>query len=113
MKCVSHLDKDAIGICVNCGKALCSECKVIIKGKIYCKDCVEGLIETEKKPHSLVIVFGYILAVFFTIFGIIIGAWLWGQDHPTDKLHGKIIVVVGIICTLINIILVLTGVVTI
>lgn len=39
MKCYNHPDKDAVGVCVNCGKAVCAEDSVVIDGKLYCKDC--------------------------------------------------------------------------
>ncbi len=41
--CAYHKKVDAVGACVNCGKLVCDECKVTIKGKIYCNPCVEEL----------------------------------------------------------------------
>ena len=41
--CAYHKRVDAVGACVNCGKLVCDECKVTIKGKIYCNPCVEEL----------------------------------------------------------------------
>lgn len=49
MKCEKHLEREAIGVCANCGKAICAECRVNIEGKNYCKDCVCELFEEEKK----------------------------------------------------------------
>jgi len=39
MKCAYHPEKDAVGACVNCGRMVCSECRAMLGGKIYCKPC--------------------------------------------------------------------------
>ena len=37
MKCYNHPERDAVGVCVGCGKAaVCKECAVEVDGKIYC-----------------------------------------------------------------------------
>ncbi len=41
--CAYHKRVDAVGACVNCGKLVCDECKVTLKGKIYCNPCVEEI----------------------------------------------------------------------
>ena len=41
MNCEYHLDRPAAGTCVECGKRVCPECKVVVEGKIYCNSCVE------------------------------------------------------------------------
>jgi len=39
MRCFNHSDKEAIGICINCGTALCKECMTKSEsGKILCSD---------------------------------------------------------------------------
>ncbi|MBM3166631.1 MAG: hypothetical protein FJZ83_02650 [Chloroflexi bacterium] len=45
--CAYHKKVDAAGACVSCGKLVCEECKVTLKGKIYCNPCVEEMF-TEK-----------------------------------------------------------------
>jgi len=49
MKCEKHPEREAIGVCANCGKAICEECRVEADGKNYCKDCVGKLFEDDKK----------------------------------------------------------------
>lgn len=49
MKCEKHPEREAIGVCANCGKAICDECRVESDGKNYCKDCVGKLFENDKK----------------------------------------------------------------
>ena len=41
MECYVHPDQDAVGACVACGNFVCDVCRVSLKGKIYCKACVE------------------------------------------------------------------------
>jgi hypothetical protein len=41
MKCLVHPDREGIGICISCGRALCIDCKVAVDGKLYCKECLE------------------------------------------------------------------------
>lgn len=41
--CAYHSDREAVGACINCGKLVCDECKVILKGKIYCSPCVNDI----------------------------------------------------------------------
>ena len=42
MNCQYHTDREVIGTCVSCGKPVCSECKVIFKGNLYCNPCVDS-----------------------------------------------------------------------
>ncbi|HEY8422583.1 MAG TPA: TM2 domain-containing protein [Thermoclostridium sp.] len=54
MNCYVHAEKEAIGTCVGCGKFICKECCIEIKGKYYCKNCVNELvIERERKIEKL------------------------------------------------------------
>jgi len=39
MKCLHHPRKEATGVCIRCGKALCKDCIVFERGKIFCEDC--------------------------------------------------------------------------
>lgn len=51
MKCVNHLDKEAMGVCNHCGKSICSDCQVEIKGEVYCKECLAIKMSKEKKEE--------------------------------------------------------------
>ncbi|MCX6010420.1 MAG: hypothetical protein NTW48_10445, partial [Chloroflexi bacterium] len=42
-KCFYHKRRDVVGACVNCGRLICADCEVTLKGKIYCNPCVEVL----------------------------------------------------------------------
>lgn len=43
MKCYKHPDIDATGVCVDCGRTLCSACTTGIGGKARCTGCVEKM----------------------------------------------------------------------
>ena len=41
MHCFNHRQHHAIGLCKNCGKALCEECYVLVDGAVACKNACE------------------------------------------------------------------------
>ena len=59
MNCYYHPDRDAVGVCVACGRAVCIECKVVLGDKIYCNVCADKRIseaattapQSVKKAH--------------------------------------------------------------
>ncbi len=53
MKCFYHSDRDATKFCNNCGKPLCDECVRSVKGVIYCEDCLNLAISSQKKLKSI------------------------------------------------------------
>lgn len=74
MKCVNHLDKDAISVCNHCGKSICADCSVQINNEYTCKDCSAKVIATPSKAtHSPG------LAVFLSIFFAGLGQCYNGQ----------------------------------
>jgi hypothetical protein len=42
LKCYYHAERDAVGTCANCGKAVCPECKVMLSQKCYCNPCADA-----------------------------------------------------------------------
>ncbi len=54
MKCVHHLDRDAVAVCNHCGKSVCSDCQVQLKGETYCQDCIRLKLgqDVTKEGHS-------------------------------------------------------------
>ena len=48
MNCNKHPEKEAVGSCVYCGKMFCAECLVEVKGRMYCKDNIEKVIDDAK-----------------------------------------------------------------
>ena len=47
--CYIHQDAEAIGTCVGCGKFICEGCNIEIKGKNYCKTCLDELFDEKNK----------------------------------------------------------------
>lgn len=47
--CYIHNDQDSVGTCVGCGKFICENCNTELKGKNYCKKCVDELFDESKK----------------------------------------------------------------
>jgi hypothetical protein len=78
MKCTYHPDVDAIGICVNCGRLVCADCRTILGGKIYCQSCANEIFiskPTEKAgrpgPITAASILSYVVSGFGIIGGII------------------------------------------
>jgi len=77
MKCAYHPENDAIGVCVNCGKMVCSECRATLGGKIHCKPCAEKALATRpsvsraQAPGAVASLVCAIVGYFFL--GIILG----------------------------------------
>ncbi len=58
MNCSKHPDKEAVGVCVYCGKFFCSDCLIEVKGKMYCRDCVSKAFDEVKekdKPNNPIV----------------------------------------------------------
>jgi uncharacterized membrane protein len=53
MKCFYHPDADAVAICKNCNKGLCSECAVDVGNGIACKNNCEDKVIALNKTINL------------------------------------------------------------
>jgi len=73
MKCATHPDIDAVGVCVNCGRAVCPTCRTVVGGKTYCPACATGVSnEAKRKPTAKPIV-GGILGIIDGVLGLALG----------------------------------------
>lgn len=80
MECAQHPGVGAIGVCTNCGRAVCGDCRMELGGKLLCRTCVSlGAGITRIKPSgpptgpSGVAITAFVLSVvgfFFCITGI-------------------------------------------
>ncbi len=53
MNCINHPDKEAKGVCNLCAKTICSDCAVLLKGELYCKNCLPAKMgEAKRQEHS-------------------------------------------------------------
>ncbi len=46
MQCKYHPDREAVGVCVECGSAICPECKVEYDGRFFCNTCIEKKVSS-------------------------------------------------------------------
>lgn len=76
MKCTNHNEKEAIGVCVICGKPFCEECLTLQEGKYFCfEHTTLGKSKFKKSPTLSFLLnlfpgFGYVYLGFYK-FGII------------------------------------------
>ncbi len=117
MKCYYHPDRDPIGMCIDCGKFVCAECKVLLGGKIYCNPCTEKLIartttkNRRKATHwfarhlnwTEVIMLAAIYPIDFAI-GFIFGLAVYASDpYASDGMVNGMVLA---ICVIINVIII-------
>ena len=76
MKCSVHAEVEAVGMCVHCGKAVCSTCRNIVKGKIYCPACVSRVFDVVERKRTGKPVAGGILGIIAGVFAFIVGVIL-------------------------------------
>jgi len=76
MKCYNHENIDAVGICKNCGIAICKACCSFYSGKLVCLKCLAKIknnnTATSKKPNirQLIDNFDYYLSLSEKVIGL-------------------------------------------
>ena len=75
MKCFYHTNKDAVGMCSQCGKACCRDCIEDIGGALLCKDCITVAVkevdeerELENRRARRSITWSWVITVIFSLF---------------------------------------------
>lgn len=71
MYCYIHEKVKAVGSCVNCGKLVCKDCAVELRGKIACRECLASgqfSRSSEKDPNTAFII--ELIAGLFGFLGI-------------------------------------------
>jgi len=84
MKCSIHPEVDAVGVCVNCGKAVCSTCRNIVGGKTYCPACVTNVSEIVERKQTGKPIAGGILGIIAGVLGFFIGIILIADGATVD-----------------------------
>ena len=91
MKCPIHPDADAVGICVNCRRTVCSICCTIVGGKICCPTCVTDVFKIVQTKRTFKPVVGGVLGIITGIVGMLIGleliAFGFSLDHYGDTIN--------------------------
>ncbi len=119
--CVYHPEREAVGSCVNCGKLICDECKVVHNEKIYCNVCVDRLLkDTAIKPKAKGLNWFerhlnwtvFLVAVvapypIYFVFGLLIGLFLYSiEPYMAEETAVGIAVTIGLIVDLVVLFLV-------
>ena len=84
MKCATHPNVDAVGVCVNCGRAVCPTCRTVVGGKTYCPACATGVFNEAKRKPTGKPVAGGILGIIAGVLGLILGVILIAGGSATD-----------------------------
>ncbi len=45
MKCANHARIEAVAVCAGCGKDLCAECAIALRGGAWCRECLDSLTD--------------------------------------------------------------------
>ena len=53
MKSYKDHTKDAVGVCMACGRAVAAEDAVTVDGKLYCKECADKQVKSEESEKKL------------------------------------------------------------
>lgn len=84
MKCFIHPEAEAVGVCVHCGRAVCSSCSTIVAGKMLCDKCAaNGSAVTLRKQTGKPIA-GGILGIIAGIIVFFIGGILIADGATVD-----------------------------
>jgi FtsH-binding integral membrane protein len=84
MKCATHPDIDAVGVCVNCGRAVCPACRTVVGGKTYCPACATGISSYARGNTTSKPVAGGILGIIAGVLGLLLGVILIAGGSTTD-----------------------------
>jgi hypothetical protein len=53
MNCCVHPEAEAVGTCTACGRAMCANCAVDVRGKLTCRHCLASRpLPTDKDPNT-------------------------------------------------------------
>jgi hypothetical protein len=77
MKCANHPEIDAVGVCVNCGRAVCSECRIMLDGKTFCSSCADEIyLKGLEKRRSGKLTTGGVFNIIVGVLSIFVGLFL-------------------------------------
>lgn len=69
MLCYIHPDREAIGACTSCGRAICGECGVEVQGRLVCRSCLAHAAPvSQKDPQTAFLI--ELIGGFFGLLGI-------------------------------------------
>ena len=95
MNCHYHPDREVVGMCVSCGKPVCTECKVILNDKIHCNQCI-----IDGKATFLYEKGSWAWWLLPTMLGIVGGLIAWVANKDKTPIRSSDYLIVGLIVTL-------------
>jgi len=107
MGCAIHPEEETIGICVQCGKAVCLECRTMVGDKVYCPVCTAKVYEKGAGVRTGKPVVGGILGIIAGVINFSVGIVLIVDGAAVDQLSesvnwsemgwGEVLVILGIL----------------
>ncbi len=110
MKCATHPDVDAVGVCSNCGRAVCSACRTMVGGRTYCPICATGGLDIARSKHTGKPIAGGVLGIIAGVVGVFLGiifiaggttvAYPWESVDWSEVGIGIALVILGVLAIL-------------
>jgi RNA polymerase subunit RPABC4/transcription elongation factor Spt4 len=107
MGCAIHPEEETIGICVQCGKAVCLECRTILGEKVYCPVCAAKVYEKDAGKRTWKPIVGGVLGIIAGVINFSVGIVLIVEgaayDQSSESVNwsemggGEVLVILGII----------------
>jgi hypothetical protein len=114
LNCYEHSDREAVAVCLSCGKSICLECKVVLGEKLYCNACANAIFTRAtsavpiRPPNwfrrhlnwTIVLCWlGAYVVAFIT--GIVVGMLMYGSNPNVAQVNvEKVVIVAGSVVTL-------------
>jgi len=129
VKCYAHPEKEAVGVCRECGKGICEACAVEVSGRLYCRACI-GKVKVEErrvaKPERATVI--TVASILFFVFGalgiassillISLGTLLsslpgthplWSMVRGWLSLSASILIIIGLVSLLTSVLDIVAG----
>lgn len=100
MKCLLHEEKDAIGVCINCGKGLCSSCAIELGQKLYCNLCVNEEFNKINRSNEVEASFYWLPVLFGLVGGLF--AYFINENFRKNRNRAKNMVNLGILVSIVH-----------
>ena len=76
MRCQYHPEAEALGICMNCGRAVCADCRLMLANRTYCQACADHIFSERHTPtpaggRSGLLTAGGVLAIIGAALGLL------------------------------------------
>jgi len=107
MGCAIHPEEETVGICVQCGKAVCLECRTMVRDKVYCPVCTAKVYEREAGRRTGKPIVGGILGIIAGVINFSAGIVLIIDGVAVDQFRdsvnwsemglGEVLVILGIL----------------